>query len=335
MGAWSDFLAHHGIKGQKWGVQNGPPYPLDEKVSFRMRSDAVMKTYEKQRKALEATEVGKQIIEKYKFENMGSALLADHDQDWEEVWENFTAGGKPLSDYFDQSLTSIPYWTNNSTGSKYASPTAMMREFEARDREAGYDFMAWSDDDASELADKVERGRVNPDFGDPGTTNNCTKCTFATELMRRGQGTMAAGRQTYPASAYAMEYWFNDAHTQTFSGAQAIETAQSTIDSFGDRSSGALGIYRPDGRSGHSVHWTNLGNSFQIEDGQIGRVYTGSDFESALSSFLEHQSAFGTEQIRVTRLDNCTVNWDHAIEDGCLRGNRVLNSRTGRIVDTW
>ena len=24
-----DVLAHHGIKGQKWGVKNGPPYPLD------------------------------------------------------------------------------------------------------------------------------------------------------------------------------------------------------------------------------------------------------------------------------------------------------------------
>jgi hypothetical protein len=26
-------LAHHGIRGQKWGKQNGPPYPLDESVS--------------------------------------------------------------------------------------------------------------------------------------------------------------------------------------------------------------------------------------------------------------------------------------------------------------
>lgn len=25
-----DSLAHHGVKGQKWGVQNGPPYPLDK-----------------------------------------------------------------------------------------------------------------------------------------------------------------------------------------------------------------------------------------------------------------------------------------------------------------
>ena len=29
--AKEDYLAHHGIKGQKWGVQNGPPYPLEEK----------------------------------------------------------------------------------------------------------------------------------------------------------------------------------------------------------------------------------------------------------------------------------------------------------------
>lgn len=25
-----DVLSHHGIKGQRWGVQNGPPYPLDK-----------------------------------------------------------------------------------------------------------------------------------------------------------------------------------------------------------------------------------------------------------------------------------------------------------------
>lgn len=24
----SNYLAHHGILGQKWGVKNGPPYPL-------------------------------------------------------------------------------------------------------------------------------------------------------------------------------------------------------------------------------------------------------------------------------------------------------------------
>ena len=33
MEAWRKelYLAHHGIKGQKWGVRKGPPYPLDSK----------------------------------------------------------------------------------------------------------------------------------------------------------------------------------------------------------------------------------------------------------------------------------------------------------------
>lgn len=26
-------LYHHGIRGQKWGIQNGPPYPLSDEVS--------------------------------------------------------------------------------------------------------------------------------------------------------------------------------------------------------------------------------------------------------------------------------------------------------------
>jgi len=30
-------LYHHGILGQKWGVQNGPPYPLDSKISTGKR----------------------------------------------------------------------------------------------------------------------------------------------------------------------------------------------------------------------------------------------------------------------------------------------------------
>ncbi len=27
---YQDELYHHGVKGQKWGVKNGPPYPLDD-----------------------------------------------------------------------------------------------------------------------------------------------------------------------------------------------------------------------------------------------------------------------------------------------------------------
>lgn len=32
--AQNDWLAHHGVKGQKWGVRNGPPYPLKDNTLF-------------------------------------------------------------------------------------------------------------------------------------------------------------------------------------------------------------------------------------------------------------------------------------------------------------
>ncbi len=44
-------LFHHGVKGQKWGVKNGPPYPLREKsdniVEEAIRSGEVSKTINK------------------------------------------------------------------------------------------------------------------------------------------------------------------------------------------------------------------------------------------------------------------------------------------------
>ncbi len=46
-----DTLQHHGIKGQKWGVKNGPPYPLDKS----RKSDTIVKD------AIESGEVSKVI----------------------------------------------------------------------------------------------------------------------------------------------------------------------------------------------------------------------------------------------------------------------------------
>lgn len=37
-----DVICHHGIKGQKWGVRNGPPYPLDKSVNrSKVITDAI------------------------------------------------------------------------------------------------------------------------------------------------------------------------------------------------------------------------------------------------------------------------------------------------------
>ena len=48
----TDELYHHGIKGQKWGVQNGPPYPLGSHTSAMIKKGKKVaakakKTYDK------------------------------------------------------------------------------------------------------------------------------------------------------------------------------------------------------------------------------------------------------------------------------------------------
>lgn len=35
-----NYICHHGIKGQKWGDKNGPPYPLDKSVSTKIKKRA-------------------------------------------------------------------------------------------------------------------------------------------------------------------------------------------------------------------------------------------------------------------------------------------------------
>lgn len=30
MGYYSNYISHHGIQGQEWGVKNGPPYPIED-----------------------------------------------------------------------------------------------------------------------------------------------------------------------------------------------------------------------------------------------------------------------------------------------------------------
>ena len=30
----TNYISHHGIKGQKWGKRNGPPYPLDPETDY-------------------------------------------------------------------------------------------------------------------------------------------------------------------------------------------------------------------------------------------------------------------------------------------------------------
>ena len=56
------YLVHHGVKGQKWGVKNGPPYPLTKRHDIKKVSDK----YSKELKRVRMSENTKGYLYSYK-----------------------------------------------------------------------------------------------------------------------------------------------------------------------------------------------------------------------------------------------------------------------------
>lgn len=55
---YDNYLQHHGIKGQKWGKKNGPPYPLDPETDYSKEE----RTYDKKEKNFALTDKQKRYI---------------------------------------------------------------------------------------------------------------------------------------------------------------------------------------------------------------------------------------------------------------------------------
>lgn len=338
-------LYHHGITGQKWGKRNGPPYPLDKKTSNKVKHEGQKKKYLKEREDYKKIASGKKKLTKSAVKNNTgtNALMEEHDQEWEEMLD--TARRSGLEDMLDGDYV----WQHKFTYQNYGpeddrhhlvSPADLAREFEAKNK----DDIGMSQEHLERFHDNIEI--INMENRRKGGRNNCTKCTFASELALRGIGIggipednndpscwAKAGRQTFPASQEAMSYWFKGAHTDELK----IDDVDSYVDDFGDSCSGALGVRQRDDSGGHSIHWTKMGGKYYIEDSQVATTFEGSSFSDVCRKFAKEYPWFDVEDhnLRVTRLDNCEIDWENAKEDSCIKGDRVWNHRTKKIVDTW
>lgn len=300
---------HHGIPRQRWGIRNGPPYPLNQETHDRVvRGEGVSASGAKYKRGRDlqrerAKKHGGVVYDdEWKY---GSMLLNQFDQDWEDVQVRYRSDGSPV--YVTAARVIKDFL--NDTGSL---PAEYDRGY------TGLDY-AWLH-------------TINPDYGQTGTTNNCTKCTAAVELLKRGIQ-VCAGGQVYPASSQAFTYWFKNAE-QVHSG---YDDTFDTIKNFGNYSSGALDGRYPGG-GGYAVHYEYKDNTLTIRDGQCDKKFDS--FESACDFYGFDKS----KQFGITRLDNCEPDWDAMDEDSVIKPysnmtngveTKVRNARTGRIVDRW
>lgn len=303
------YLVHHGILGQKWGVrryQNKDGTYTAAGKKHRKTLDTVRK-YEKSgdasTKDFEKKTAGLSIMTMHSGDKFRSGLISGHDFDWQEV-------DKFYDDYVPDSIIS---------GVTFKHVIADPHENEEHDH-----FRITSNDLKT----------CNPNFGLPGTTYNCAKCTAALEMRLRGLD-VHAGRQTDPSTMDAMEFWFPGAKRVDY----APDSVQSALTSYGPETSGMIGITYPNGMGGHAVHWTNDSDgNFEIQDGQTGERF---------SSFKQMSDEYGVDPLAsvVTyRLDECAWDMKASASDSVIRNDttsgkegtlNVRNRVSGELVNTW
>lgn len=259
-------LYHHGIQGQKWGKRNGPPYPL----KAGEHSDR------------EKTGIGK---------SAASGII-------KKSANKELAGMDPITASYAATL---------------ASYAAVMLTIAAIS-EATYrhDIKKNVKNNTSEIQKKIKGKHsakddlkaVNPDFSDPtdmGARVNCTMCSAAYELRRRGYDVVAQkterGRKPQDAAK-----WFGIDKKDISS----FDTRDAFAKALSEEPDGARGLtFTAYGQFGshHCMIWEKKNGVVTISDGQNNEL-PKSIKESGISANS------GALPYRYIRTDNAEINWD-------------------------
>jgi hypothetical protein len=297
-------LYHHGIKGQKWGERNGPPYPLDRQVSMKVTASA---------KDEEAKGV---------FNPRQIKTLSFHDNEL-----NFA---KKVFNYIEEA-EERRYADGSSS---FFSPAKCFSDIPPDERRSGKGDQGiardWLLKSNETLSDSTKN--CNPGYGELGTTNNCVRCAAALELRQRGMNVVAA-RALSGCSPFENETWFKGAKTKGYASMQEM---MRDILKQGPGASGSLAGYYGNGlgsgAGGHTVHYKVEGRKITIQDGQNGKTYDN------FSEFWK-QIGFNTGGCFATRLDNCQPDFEAMSHDSVFGvntpGRRGGNGDSFYDYDVW
>lgn len=230
------YLAHHGIKGQQWGVRNGPPYPIE---NHKKRRGKTIRSFSKQ------SEIDR---DDYKVNRTHLSSYNEY-KNYKHVVN--------VSDVGDYNLKNVAELIDKNP------------DFLRRVKKQGNHLIDRNDLNAVNYGYYANNGNLGDNYKDSGLHNNCGKCSAALFLRSKGYDVIA-GKSRYGVSSTAQEYWFDNAIPYKEKGYENIERR---IKKFGNHGQGTIGIRRADG-SGHSVYFQHEAGKTWYCDGQNGNIYS-------------------------------------------------------------
>lgn len=324
-------LAHHGIKGQMWGVKNGPPYPLDQKTHNRVKGqkNAKVGSFLDFEDADVFNPVSGAWYPSSRLHQLSKDLFKNNDDHIGSSLSIFTERGsrglpvhalkKGAFDRYDN-YNENEYRLDVDTIKK-VNPLRMPQYF---------------DDNSNDyIVNQLKN--VNPGYkrGGDGVRNNCAKCSAALTLKKMGYNQVQAGISLGGAKVGAMQNWFVGGVSKKTNDLNDIAKAlkEAKPGSFGSFGCGRINVYG-ERVGGHQMSWTKTRNGkIRIEDGQDGKIYDS--FEEVVRAQNFSSGTVAT----FSDLTNAKPNWSALATDGVVQlpGNRKIVDSFGDVhpLHTW
>ena len=301
------FLEHHGIKGQKWGVKNGPPYPLD---SSKSTGSKLKKSSGKKSPSKTKSKDGK----------YGSAALAAYIATIlvvDSAMAILPVAVSAISDIPLDKQQKVEYVKAKARYKKLKE----LRKGTEKDKETGLRLKKNKDATPEEDMAMVNalRGKRSKT---KGTYDNCARCTAAYDLRRRGFEVHANYDKTRSGvSTEDIESWYkNGKHTEFKEPKDSSDLSAhakvmlNTLSKQPDSRGNLCLAWNLGG--GHSVAYEVKNHKVTVYNTQRNEKLEGKELEEYMSHAVTHRSGLNSWYMRT---DNLEPNYDVLKKKGIIK----------------